>query len=273
MTALEQSNSLADLAARIQREHSACCSCLERGLAHAVAAGRLLIEAKGQIPHGSWLPWLRDNVQIPLRTAQRYMQVAPYAAESKNDKLAHLPGDAVAALAPPRPPDEAESEEEIFAWAQRLLDAPFTPDDVDSLVVRGADWFQTKLMHQAGVPAVANYCLSMREDDLNTLRLCPYEELIDACRALAPLAQGDRALKIDAPDMQSMWRVITYLDNEAKWLLGNLLREIEHRCSRDTERKQQADADEWDEIHCEMMKRLEVKRAALNQPDIHGGST
>ena len=84
MTDIDRSNSLADLAARICSEHEACTSAQQRGLEHAVAAGKLLIEAKGQVPHGQWLMWLRDNVQIPERTAQRYMAVAPCALEHSN---------------------------------------------------------------------------------------------------------------------------------------------------------------------------------------------
>jgi hypothetical protein len=54
------SNSLTDLAARIRAEHEATAASLKRGAEHAMAAGKLLIEAKAQLKHGEWLPWLRD---------------------------------------------------------------------------------------------------------------------------------------------------------------------------------------------------------------------
>lgn len=38
--------------------------------------GKLLIEAKEAIPHGDWLPWLRDRVEFSERTAQNFMRVA-----------------------------------------------------------------------------------------------------------------------------------------------------------------------------------------------------
>ena len=75
------SNSLPDLAARIRIEHRAASDKLSEALAHAMAAGDLLIEAKTQIPHGGWLPWLEANVEISDRTARLYMQTAKSWAE------------------------------------------------------------------------------------------------------------------------------------------------------------------------------------------------
>jgi Protein of unknown function (DUF3102) len=69
-------NSLADLAARIKAEHEAAEAANKRGLEHAINAGRLLLEAKAQVTHGRWLPWLGEHCRVPERTAQAYMQVA-----------------------------------------------------------------------------------------------------------------------------------------------------------------------------------------------------
>ena len=38
--------------------------------------GRRLIEAKKQLPHGEWLPWLEEKVQFSARSAQRFMKLA-----------------------------------------------------------------------------------------------------------------------------------------------------------------------------------------------------
>src|SRR5215831_1048294 len=73
------SNSLADLAARIRAEHEKVVLALKRGVERAIAAGDLLIEAKALLKHGQWLPWLRDDVGIPARTATRYMELARHA--------------------------------------------------------------------------------------------------------------------------------------------------------------------------------------------------
>jgi hypothetical protein len=50
---------------------------MRQGLTHALEAGRLLNEAKGQVPHSGWREWLQEHCpDFPERLAQRYMQVA-----------------------------------------------------------------------------------------------------------------------------------------------------------------------------------------------------
>jgi hypothetical protein len=46
------------------------------GLEHYRRAGELLIEAKDQVPWGSWSRWLKTNFELSQRTASRYMQLA-----------------------------------------------------------------------------------------------------------------------------------------------------------------------------------------------------
>ncbi len=92
---IEASNSLADLAARIKDEHEAAESCMRESVQHSINAGNLLLEAKAQLKHGQWLPWLSEHVEISTRTAQLYMQLAN-APELKEDSkcatpVAHLP--------------------------------------------------------------------------------------------------------------------------------------------------------------------------------------
>ena len=70
---LARSNSLTDLAARIRIEHEATAAALQRRVMHAMAAGDLLIEAKAQLKHGQWLPWLAKHCVISERTAQLYV--------------------------------------------------------------------------------------------------------------------------------------------------------------------------------------------------------
>lgn len=74
--AFNGSNSLPDLAARIRTEHEATAAALQRGVMHAMTAGDLLIEAKAQLKHGHWLPWLAKNCVISERTAQLYIKLA-----------------------------------------------------------------------------------------------------------------------------------------------------------------------------------------------------
>ena len=44
-------------------------------MGHAIAAGELLIEAKGKVRHGQWLKWLAAH-KFPQRTATHYMELA-----------------------------------------------------------------------------------------------------------------------------------------------------------------------------------------------------
>jgi hypothetical protein len=97
---LTLSNSLADLAARINAEHEAAGGALKRSLQHAIAAGELLLEAKDQLKHGQWLPWLKGHCQISERTVRLYMRVAKNTAQIGNVADLTVRG-AVALLASP----------------------------------------------------------------------------------------------------------------------------------------------------------------------------
>ena len=85
MTSLGGDNYLPDLAARIRAEHAGALSAAKRSVEHAIAAGELLIEAKAQLKHGQWLPWLRDHCDMSERTARAYMRVA-----RNKDKLGEI---------------------------------------------------------------------------------------------------------------------------------------------------------------------------------------
>jgi hypothetical protein len=69
------------LAGRINAEHVAVEASFRTALAHAKAAGELLLQAKSQCRHGGWLPWLKANVPFSERTAQAYMRVAEHWGE------------------------------------------------------------------------------------------------------------------------------------------------------------------------------------------------
>src|SRR5690348_11012067 len=88
---LTLSNSLTSLAARIRVEHEAMAIALKRGAEHAMNAGALLIEAKAQLKHGEWLPWLAEHCAIPERTARLYMRLARNKPEiEQNGNVADL---------------------------------------------------------------------------------------------------------------------------------------------------------------------------------------
>jgi hypothetical protein len=78
----------ADLAAQINAEHGTTLFGKAReALEHARRAGELLLQAKGSLGHGEWLPWIEANCKFSSRTAQGYMRLAS-RWESLRDKSA-----------------------------------------------------------------------------------------------------------------------------------------------------------------------------------------
>ncbi len=67
---------LTELATEINREHTQCGVAFLDSTRHARNAGGMLIEAKGQVQHGEWADWLKENVTFSERTAQLYMRIS-----------------------------------------------------------------------------------------------------------------------------------------------------------------------------------------------------
>ena len=79
------------LADRINAEHQAFHSAMQKGLEHALEAGRLLLEAKAGLAHGEWLPWLKKNCPgISERSTQRYMRLADNRGALESATVADL---------------------------------------------------------------------------------------------------------------------------------------------------------------------------------------
>jgi DUF3102 family protein len=125
---------LPQLAEKIRTVHLLAVEAMSAALTHARDAGTLLIEAKGRCKHGDWLPWLKDAVGIPPRTAQAYMRVAerwPELQAQMRNGCANPPlqvREALKMLAAPSPEpklpweDEAdprESARKFLVWADR----------------------------------------------------------------------------------------------------------------------------------------------------------
>jgi hypothetical protein len=237
MTDLERSNSLTDLAARIKAEHEACTLAIKRGLQHAVACGRLLIEAKDLLDHGQWLPWLRDHCQVPERSAQRYMDLAVFAADTKSDNLADLALDGVATSSAPLV-SRANEALEAGDWeraTELMLDAPFNAADLTWEPPR--NWIRNKLLHQLRVPAIARWCISvtdvMEDNTPEAWRICPCGPLVETVKLLAPVGKREPSpIKLDAASfdtMRAMQNAISCLSVEAAVVVGRMLPEIEYR--------------------------------------------
>lgn len=85
---MNKSNRLPILQDEIRAEHRGAIAAARTAIDCARAAGMRLIEAKGLISHGQWLPWLAE-IGIEPRTAQRYMQLAQLP-DDKYDTVSHL---------------------------------------------------------------------------------------------------------------------------------------------------------------------------------------
>jgi hypothetical protein len=262
------SNWLPDLAARIKTEHEAGGLALKRGLDHAIACGRLLIQAKAQVSRGHWGQWIREHCGIPERSVQRYMELAAYAADSKSAKLTDLAvGGAADAVTGEMLPREAAIAGDFHLIAQHFLAGAFIAQDFEN---DGFDWIKTKLLHQLKVPAVTSWCFQvarMTVDGRPALGLCPWNELEEAVEALAPIGGKKTTgvslpIKFDADSYESMGAMrlaINQVEVLAGWMLGGVLSEIKDREYISDEQY----AKGWEETHQHVMTRLEEKLAIL----------
>jgi hypothetical protein len=67
---------LSNIATDINSTHDAAVSHASQAIHLARRCGQLLLEAKSQLGHGSWLPWLTENCRVSARQASNYMRVA-----------------------------------------------------------------------------------------------------------------------------------------------------------------------------------------------------
>jgi hypothetical protein len=146
---LRGSNSLADLAARIRAEHDAAGGALKRSLQHAIAAGELLLEAKDQLKHGQWLPWL-ESCGISERTAQRYIRLVHNrkAIETKSDKMSDLSvSGALAMITAPR-------DELSVHFAQSAADSVFDQFELEVILARLDSYPKRKALFDEAISAL-----------------------------------------------------------------------------------------------------------------------
>jgi len=115
---------------------------LRNDVGNIIKRGDLLLEAKEQLEHGQWLPWLEDNFSMDERTAQRAMAVAKFAAKYDSLSDLHLTKSALYDLSSgdypekvikePEPEEDLPEtdelrrrlQEEIDAEAEAILDGP-----------------------------------------------------------------------------------------------------------------------------------------------------
>ena len=131
-------NNLPELAASIRQEHHLAEQHAMQAVNHAMEAGRLLIEAKGLCAHGQWLPWLAENFDGSVRTAQAYMRLHENCDLLANtQRAAHLSvREALKALAEPKaaPVNSWLPEDEGTLALVHFADTRMVPEIVDGAV-------------------------------------------------------------------------------------------------------------------------------------------
>ena len=122
-----QPTPLADLGTEINDTHAAAMLHAGKAMNHALRCGDLLIKAKATVPHGGWLPWLRQNIVFSDRTAQAYMRLAAKFGRDKRSTVADLSVRRVLQeIATPR---YAAINADCAAWLERAeADTAARPD-------------------------------------------------------------------------------------------------------------------------------------------------
>jgi hypothetical protein len=99
-----------DLVARIRDAHVSVVSALNGAIDNAVRAGKLLIEAKKQTPHGQWSQFL-ERCDVGARQSQRYMKLAELVEANptlKSDLTGLTIEQAIKCLSPPKTHDRPQ---------------------------------------------------------------------------------------------------------------------------------------------------------------------
>jgi Protein of unknown function (DUF3102) len=117
---------LPDLAERIEGAHRSATRYAKNAIEFATICGQLLLEAKAQVAHGQWLPWVDANLSFGHRQAQKYMRLAehPDALSNANSNALLTIDSAIAAIARPTPkpqrrPGKLQDRER---WEDRFCD-------------------------------------------------------------------------------------------------------------------------------------------------------
>jgi hypothetical protein len=85
---------------------------LKRTATDLVAVGKDLLQAKGLLPHGDWMPWLAMEFDLSVSTAENFMRVARLAEQLGGQfaDVANLPAAALYELASASTPPEVVAQ-------------------------------------------------------------------------------------------------------------------------------------------------------------------
>jgi len=92
---------VAELTAGINHHHRHVVAAGESMLAHAVAAGRLLLEAKSRAEFGTWQKWIEKHCEFGQTTAKKYVKLAGAYPRLPAPPLPAISGPAEKTKSPP----------------------------------------------------------------------------------------------------------------------------------------------------------------------------
>lgn len=99
-----------------------------------IRKGELLCNAKSQLNHGEWIPWVEDNLPFDVRQSQKYMRIYSSRKELNTNSNSHLAIDeAVQMLATPKPKPETFSD--LPEDDGDVVDTDFVEDESDEDVI------------------------------------------------------------------------------------------------------------------------------------------
>jgi hypothetical protein len=209
-TAVVVGGALTDLRERLKAEHAAVVSAIQGALAHAMAAGDILIEAKRQLDHGDWLPFL-ESCDIEPRTAQRYMQVARHREEieANTTRVSHLSiRDALAQLKTPAKRAESADDPEVERDRKECVRLFANVTDAER---ESAQW---KADHPAASEAIAADDVVEGEEGEDDDEA---ESLLRSCRDALPPEANDLAAEIQRYLRKRRRHAREQEKNDAKW--------------------------------------------------------
>ena len=247
-----------ELADQINEAHRLAQEHAESAIDYAFRVGDLLLQAKSEVKHGKWLPWLRDNVQFSERTAQTYMRLYDKRKTIERAVADEEEGISVrkaigyvsrplrmegqdGSIDPSSRPDddevwaaereliESSFDGDIMAYAEFSLERPFCAYDIC-----GSDWtstFTSKLLRHLEVPPVAAMMLSTLEEyePIPMLRLVCADDLCEAIELIGPVVEGKTVLPVEARNEKEAARILAAIRGWSHYMCYAILAELEHR--------------------------------------------
>ncbi|WP_061232527.1 DUF3102 domain-containing protein [Leptospira noguchii] len=81
---------LDNIATELNRLHQSILTAGKNMVRFAIEAGEILTKKKDELEHGEFIPWVENNLNFKIRTAQRYMRIYEKRDQINASMLTHL---------------------------------------------------------------------------------------------------------------------------------------------------------------------------------------